>query len=327
MVNIAVIGAGLSGLTVAHKLQSFAEVTVFEKSRGVGGRIATRYADPYRFDHGAQFFIAKSPAFQGFLQPLIQAGVVQQWHARFAEFSGSNLERQIQWGEETPHYVGVPGNNAIGKYLAQGLDIQCQTPVARCMHDGKWQLFTDADVHLGSFDWVVVTTPVTQAVPLIPDDLVASWQLADVRMQGCFSLMLGFESCLDLPYDAALVRNADISWISVNSSKPGRGSAFTLLVHATNAWADAHIDDNKSAVQAYLSEQTHMVTGIPVAEAQYVDIHAWRYANIGRQQRSMAFDPKRQIAACGDWVIQGRVEAAFTSASTIAENMISCLSN
>jgi renalase len=327
MVKIAVIGAGVSGLTVAQKLQPYAEVTIFEKSRGVGGRVATRYADPYRFDHGAQFFIAKSPAFQAFLQPLIQAGVVQQWHARFAEFSGSHMLRQSQWGEEKPHYVGVPGNNAIGKYLAQGLDIQCQTPVTRCLHDGKWQLFTDQEVHLGSFDWVVVTTPVSQAIPLIPDDLVASWQLADVRMQGCFSLLLGFDSDPQLPFDAALVRDADISWISVNSSKPGRGGDYTLLVHATNAWADAHLEDNKHEVQAYLSEQTRMVTGVQVAQAKYADVHAWRYANVGRQKRSIALDPQRQIAACGDWVIQGRVEAAFTSASTIAENMILCLSN
>lgn len=327
MVNIAVIGAGISGLVLARKLQPFADITIFEKSRGVGGRIATRYVGPYHFDHGAQFFIAKTAAFRAFLEPLIEAGVLQQWHARFAEFSGSHLLRQVQWGEQKPHYIGVPGNNAIGKYLATGLNVQKHTCVERCTHDGRWQLFDEHDGHLGSFDWVVVTTPAAQAIPLIPADLVLSWQLADVHMLGCFSLMLGFSSPIELPFDAALVRDADISWISVNSSKPGRAGDFTMLVHSTNTWADAHINDDKHEVQAYLCEQTRMVTGIHVAQAKHADVQTWRYANIGRQKRSLAFDPDRQIAACGDWAIQGRVEAAFTSASTIAENMIRCLSN
>ena len=326
MVKIAVIGAGLSGLTVAHRLQSVADVTLFEKSRGVGGRIATRYADPHRFDHGAQFFIAKSQAFRDFLQPLIEQGVVQMWHARFAEFVGSDMLRCSQWNEEKPHYVGVPGMNAIGKYLAADLSIQTQTTVARCIHDGRWQLWDDHDQHLGHFDWVVVTTPVSQAIDLIPNDVVSAWQLSEVHMQACFSLMLGFVETVDLPFDAALVREADISWISVNSNKPGRDKAYTLLVHSTNAWADRHIDDNQADVRAYLSEQTHRVTGLDVSQANYVDLHAWRYANIGRQHRSIAIDTHKQIAACGDWTIQGRVEAAFTSASAIADKMIACLS-
>ena len=76
MAKIAVIGAGLAGLTVARELSQYHQVTVFEKSRGVGGRLATRYAGDYEFDHGAQFFTAKSPQFQAFLKPLIDQGVV-----------------------------------------------------------------------------------------------------------------------------------------------------------------------------------------------------------------------------------------------------------
>lgn len=40
--RLAIIGAGLSGLTLASELDGFAEVTVFDKSPRVGGRIATR---------------------------------------------------------------------------------------------------------------------------------------------------------------------------------------------------------------------------------------------------------------------------------------------
>ena len=74
--KIAIIGAGLSGLTIALKLKNFADITIFDKSRGAGGRICTRYAEPYVFDHGAQFFIARSNKFKKFLEPMIEAGVI-----------------------------------------------------------------------------------------------------------------------------------------------------------------------------------------------------------------------------------------------------------
>ncbi|MBT4205492.1 MAG: NAD(P)-binding protein, partial [Proteobacteria bacterium] len=71
MKNIAIIGAGLSGLVAAQQLGSVAHVTIFEKSKGVGGRIATRRSGLYSFDHGAQFFTPKTELFKEFLKPMI----------------------------------------------------------------------------------------------------------------------------------------------------------------------------------------------------------------------------------------------------------------
>ena len=69
MTRIAVVGAGMSGLVVARRLAAFGNVRVFEKSRGPGGRMLTRYADAFEFDHGAQYFTARSNAFQAFCSP------------------------------------------------------------------------------------------------------------------------------------------------------------------------------------------------------------------------------------------------------------------
>ena len=41
--NIAIIGAGISGLIAARNLIQKHNVTIFDKSRGVGGRMSTRY--------------------------------------------------------------------------------------------------------------------------------------------------------------------------------------------------------------------------------------------------------------------------------------------
>ena len=97
MKKIAIIGTGLSGLTLGRDLNSIAEVTFFEKSKGVGGRLATRRVKDFSFDHGAQFFTVKTPEFREFVNSLKKKNIVERWDARFAEFQMSKLVHTKQW--------------------------------------------------------------------------------------------------------------------------------------------------------------------------------------------------------------------------------------
>ena len=115
--RIAIIGAGLSGLTAAHGLKDIADVTVFEKARGVGGRMSTRYADPYQFDHGAQYFTARSDAFKGFLKSHIDSGLIQPWEPKIVTLEKGKKPYKRDWFE--PHYVAVPRMNMLVKELAK----------------------------------------------------------------------------------------------------------------------------------------------------------------------------------------------------------------
>lgn len=322
MTRVAIVGAGLAGITAARKLHSIAQVTVFEKSRGVGGRLATRWADSFYFDHGAQFFKAHSADFKAFLAPWIEQGVVARWDARFVEINEGQIQQQRQWDQFYPHYVGVPSMNAWAKAMAEGLDIVLNTRVAQISRMGNlWQLTDELGHHLGDFDWVVLAIPAAQAHSLLPASVAFAHSREDVQMLPCFSLMLGFDEPMSLSFDAALVRGADISWISVNSSKPGRNPAFTLLVNSTNRWASEHIDDDRDSVMAHLCQQTGKVIGQSIDHAVHKVIHAWRYANLPKQSSEQAFmlDEQQQLAVCGDWMIQGRVNAAFTSGHALAE--------
>ena len=60
--KVAIIGAGLAGLSAALTLQdSGCEVEVFESSDRVGGRVATDLIDGYRLDRGFQLINARYP--------------------------------------------------------------------------------------------------------------------------------------------------------------------------------------------------------------------------------------------------------------------------
>lgn len=323
MTRVAVVGAGLSGLVAARRLKSLADVTVFEKSRGPGGRMATRYAGEFEFDHGTQYFTARSEAFRAFLRPLIDSGDVTEWRAEVAEFDRSGIIARLAPGHGGPRYVGVPGMNRIGKALSTGLNVAVLTSVTRLgrSRDG-WTVIDDAGVAYGPYDWLVLAAPAAQSAALAKDfpDLVEFCGAR--RMRGCFALMLGFAEPIELAWRAAVVRNMDVSWIAVNSSKPGRKSPFTLVVHSSNNWADAHIHEGLEAVRGHLLDEAASVTGIDLRQAMHQQLHRWRYANIARQAGPEYFlDEDSRLAACGDWCTHGRVEGAFTSASQLADSL------
>lgn len=321
MTRLAVIGAGLSGLVVARQLQTIADVTVFEKSRGAGGRMATRYAGDFEFDHGAQFFTARTAAFQAFLRPLIEEGVVADWPAQFAEFDRSNMTTTRSWSNEYPHYVGVPRMNSIGKALSAGLNITFDTMITEITRSSDgWTLSDHAGTQSEPFDWLVLALPSAQTATLAKafPDLFA--YCGERSMLGCFALMLGFAEPIDLPWQAAMVRNADVSWISVNSSKPGRKSPFALVVHSTNRWAEAHLDDDFDVVLRHMLDEASQIAGRDLRRAGHRQLHRWRYANIAGQPGPTYFvNDDKNIVACGDWCVRGRIEAAFVSANDLSE--------
>ena len=323
--NIAIIGSGMAGLTLAKQLGPRANITLFEKSRGLGGRMATRYAHDFDFDHGAQFFVAKTEAFRQFLSPLVDAGVIAPWLARFAEFNGSECHRVVEWEAEYPHYVGVPGMNAIGKYLGQDETIYLNTTIESIHRvNEQWMLVTNDKNSHGPFDWVISTAPVAQSIQLMPLSFCHQETMQSIKMQACFSLMLGFDTPQILPFDAALIKQADISWVSVMHTKPGRPSTYGLLVHATNRWADCNFERNDADITEHLRSEVARVLRIDTGNASHVALHKWRYANCKKHTLAAPLiDVQNQLAVCGDWCIQGNIEAAFTSAYDLSATLLS----
>jgi renalase len=314
--KIAVIGAGMAGLTAARALSPQHEVVVFEKSRGVGGRIATRQHEAFFFDHGAQFFAAKTPEFRGFLTPYLHAGVVSIWKGHFQERDRQGVLSEREWQDEPAHYVGTPSMNAFPKALAEGLEIRRHTRIQRLERTSAgWSLSAEDGEQFVGFDWVIAAIPVVQARALLPEELSFASRLSDYQMQACYSLMLGFDTPVAFAFDAALIHHADISWISVNSSKPGRNAQTTLLVHSTNRWAEAHVDLPRAQVIEHLLQETEVHVGPVVRQAVHVDVQRWLYANAEKRVDAdpCLLDRDQQVIACGDWCIHGRIEAAFLS--------------
>ncbi|HKH58940.1 MAG TPA: FAD-dependent oxidoreductase, partial [Rubrobacter sp.] len=124
--SCVVVGAGISGLLAAKKLNEKGwTVTVLDKSRGVGGRMATRRVGEGNFDLGAQFFTVRSERFAGLVEDWLGAGVATEWTRGFADSEGRPNE------DGYPRYRGAEGMTSIPKYISRGLDVRTGERVVR----------------------------------------------------------------------------------------------------------------------------------------------------------------------------------------------------
>lgn len=321
--RIAIIGAGLAGITLARRLQPYAEVLVLEKSRGTGGRMATRRTDSGSIDHGAQYFTVRDAAFHAFLEPALDAGIAETWSAPLHRLSASGTLEKLE--DRSPRFVAVPRMTSLTKWLSKPLDIQFEVRATALEGEvGSWKIDCDHGSVEGKFDWVISSAPAPQTANLLPFDPADREALETVRMNGCFTLMMRLKPEMVLPFSAAQVAHPFISWIALNNSKPGRDDGNHLVVHASNQWSDANLEEPPEQVQSWMLEAVEEL--VPSLKQAYVVppvLHRWRYANVETPlERPFLLDAGRHIAACGDWCIGNRVEAAFLSANALADALL-----
>ncbi|WP_300030400.1 NAD(P)-binding protein [uncultured Roseobacter sp.] len=325
-IKIAVIGAGLAGVRLAGMLSGRADVRVFEKSRGTGGRMSTRRAGAHSFDHGAQYFTAKGATFREFLTPFIDRGQVAEWQPRLLQFQAGRLSDAPAW--TAPRFVGTPAMNSLCKAAAEELNVLHTVEVASVSAgESGWTLrMQDASEYSG-FDMVLSTAPSVQTRRLMPGDFGQVHMPDAIQMQGCYTLMCGFETLPNLGWDAISADGAPLAWIAANHSKPGRARPPALICQTSNSWAEAHLEEDQRRVQEVLLRALSDVTQIDAARADHISLHRWRYAAVScPAETPFLLDERLGLGAAGDWCGAGRVEAAFDSATALANRVLQHLS-
>lgn len=323
MKKIAIIGAGISGLSIAKILEQNADITLFEKSRGVSGRLSTRRTDSYIFDHGAQYFTVRTNEFKEFLEPLFNSGVVQKWEPRYMRFNLLSYTTSELIEDQEVRYVGTPNMNSICKYLSDGLNVKLNTRIISVKRDAKWNLTDENGNEYNDFDWVISSAPSPQTIELFPKKSTCYDHIKSVDMIGTFALMLGFQDAIKHKFDAAHILNSDISWISFNNTKPKRFLDNTsIVIHSSHEYFDKNLYTETDEIISNLSKEASYVIGHDLSGADCKLLHTWRYANVatGHEIPSL-IDTDLFIAACGDWCAGGRVEGAFISAYRIANRI------
>lgn len=338
--HIAIVGAGMAGIVCARTLQRAGhQVTVFEKSRGLGGRMATRDSAFGSFDHGAQYFTVRDARFLQALQTMPQ--LIKRWSANTVQVL-DELGRVAEAGlpAHESHWVASPAMKSLVAGWAQPLlaadQVQLQTRVTLiepdALHARQWQLHgqsQDGAQHVFSgFDQVLLATPSAQAQALLQNSKLAKdWcqRLDAVQVAPCWTLMLAFPQAvqpglttLGPQWNAARSTHHRIAWLARESSKPGRSAVERWTVQASAAWSQEHLHDDVARVEAKLIKAFTEVTGIR-AEPAHVDSQRWLYAKtLVPLGQSHLWDAHTGLGVCGDWCLGHRVEDAFVSGLDLA---------
>ena len=328
--SIAVIGAGLSGLTAAQTLSDAGiDVTVFEKSRGVGGRTANRRSEYGSFDHGAQYFTVKDKRFRNFTEDLVSKGVIASWSnpddpssPKVVYLKNGKICRSSVSNEK---YVGTPAMNSICKHLSDGIEIIFNARVLKVSERfGKLSLCFQDDDKVLEYDGVIISTPSLQAAALIEEWPTLSKALGLIEMHPCWACLATFRNPLTAHWVGAFLEDSHIGWIGRNSTKPDRNSnTEDLVIHATTEWSRANIAASRDVVSEILLEELWSKTGLNKQPSIYLNSHLWRYAIAARELNVECLNAtSSNLVICGDWAHGSRIEGAFLSGLSASNKML-----
>ena len=299
----------MAGAAAARRLaRAGIDIRVFDKGRGIGGRMATRRTEAgLRFDHGAQFFRAKGDAFRAQCEVWIRAGVA------------------APWGDDGRN-VGLPGMPAPLRDLLDGLPVSLNAAITRIERLESGWMLTDAEgTRSGPFDVVAVTFPAPQVAALIGASGLVLAGPERAAYAPCWSLLLALDEAPGFSESRRDFTDGPIALVAREATKPGRAAGNTLVVHATPEWSRAHLEESREAVQAALIAALEGRLGRPIRPI-YASVHRWRYAMVETALgQPCLYDPVQRLGAAGDWCLGPRIEAAFDSGQALADRIIADL--
>lgn len=309
--RIIVVGAGLSGLMAARECALHGhEVIVFDKGRGVGGRLATRRIKDATLDHGAQFFTVRSDEFQSRVDDWITAGVVREWCRGFSEEDGH------------PRYVGTHGMTSIAKYLAIGLDVRLSTLVFSLSRaEPDWVVTTDDGVAHHA-NRVILTAPVPQSFSLMfGGGIEMPADLRNTDYDRTLGLLVTLDSNNHNVTSPGGMQFPDtvFSFIGDNTAK-GISDTPALTFHANPEWSLANFDLTNREIHDALLEAATPWLGTAVVTSS--EMKKWRFANPKKIWPDACWvDDSGTLAIAGDAFAGPRVEGAALSGLAAARTL------
>ncbi len=319
--RVAVIGAGLAGLSTARVLRrSGCYVEVFEQDRIIGGRMATMRLGPSSFDTGAQYIAARTSTFQKYIDELVGSGYAAPWAPK--GLNGEATPTMQQW------FVGTPGMSSILRPLAESVRIHTNRRVHTLKRNEKgWNLWFEDETSAGPFHAVVCAVPAREALLLLGRIDRLADPITRVRMSPCWAVMVRLDQHLLPDKEVYSDMSEVVRWVSLNNAKPGRtGRGDQVLIHASPAWSRETEDADPEAVAEDLwAEVSHALGLAPTRPAQ-MSAYLWKHGLVETSLgETFLFSSEDMVGVTGDWCLGRLAEHAFDSGARLGKVIMDAL--
>jgi len=317
--DVLVIGGGIAGLTAARDLRTAGKsVLVLEKSRGFGGRAATRRWDGMPVDHGAQFFTARSPEFREQVEDWLQRGVCFEWSRGFHRVTEHGPEPPD--GDNFPRYACREGMASLGRDLA-GPDpsfvLRESKVTAIHQRAAEWEV-TTADGRIFPSRALLMTAPPPQAAVLLDTATPqAAAQLAAISMSPCLALAARYPR-RELPWHGIQSpEHPVVSWIGHDTSKrPDLHPDSTIVViHASAPFSRDRFQADEQTLTRQLLEAAGEIAKADLSAPLSSFLQRWRYA-LGSDPSgppALLCPAGAPLVLAGDAIAGGKIEGAWLS--------------
>ncbi len=335
-VDVAVVGAGLAGLVCAQRLrQAGLRVILLEKSRGLGGRLATRRLAGTCADHGVRCLEVQGALTALLIPKLVEQHLLQPWLTQLTVVEAGQAR-----SAHRACYSAVNGLTAVAKWLAADLEIWSGQRLQQIAQAGtRWQLTLEAQNSAAQppllASAVVMAIPAPQALTLLEPlaaqlpDLIQAIQ--EVEFAPCLTVIASYTASAELPPPAVqFLDDANLAWISLESSKGRDPQIPTLIVQSSSAFAVQHLESNdlKSA-GGLLLHQAVAALNLPrwLEQPAEQQVHRWRYGFVSQPLAAQYLSQSKPLplVCAGDWCGGSNIEAALASGLAAAAETIRLL--
>jgi renalase len=338
--KVAVVGAGITGCLLTNLLDSASldsrpiNVSVFEKSRGCGGRASTKQTEFGQCDLGATIVPAIKDNFIDFMQGLCDQNIVTKWPKKL-------FVSQLNTGTNSPletfvsdreYYVFNRKMNGACRDWIKNAHLHTNTLISQVRYLlGKgWQLKSNEVWHPELFDKVVVTTPWPQSQALIEQsELPIKLPTFSQSWTSCWSIALKLEQLVASDVDLVYLKNQSIQTLVRDSGKPLRpqvlntkaeGNSEIWVAQLANKLSDELGIQGKEKAISIATLGLCELFNLPQTSVSNTYAHYWRYARPSQGQKPLGIlSQENGLYVTGDWSFGASIESAYEAALTLSQ--------
>lgn len=303
MFDYVIVGAGLTGLWLAHQMRlmnSHLKIRLIEKSKGSGGRMATRRIGEAKFDHGAQFIKKRD----------VTNALIQFCHEK-------NILRPFP-APDFEAYCGQQGMTQIAKALASDLNVTYNCKLQSLTKSEDWCLMTDIGEQIRAKN-VILTSPLPQSIEILRQSEIAY----DIRLDDIHyskALVFMFECRFEPSQYALYTENVGADFFSISSQKAKglvKHPAFTVVMSAD--WSEKHFANSD---QQIVDQARPLIDNLFLdSDVQTLHLKKWRYCKPYKFWEKPFYNSEQGLYLAGDAFGGSSLTGSFKSAEALYQHL------